>query len=239
MAYKEFYLNEIGKVRIYKKKRIKNISISVKPFEGIQVSIPFLVSYERGLKFILSKKSWILKALSRTDHIEQKQTVFNLNSNFETYQHKLEIKQEPVNACQVRVANNIISVKLNAFQDIESTEIQQSIRKGIEKAWSKEAKILLVKRVAHFAEKFGFEYSSVNIRKTISRWGSCSSTNNISLSLYLMHLPAHLIDYVILHELAHTKVKNHSKDFWDLLIQIHPNAKQYAKELKSFKPGVY
>ena len=54
-----------------------------------------------------------------------------------------------------------------------------------------------------------------------------------------MHLPEHLIDYVILHELAHIKVKNHGKDFWNLLLHFQPYARQLSKELKSYKPGVY
>lgn len=239
MAYKEYFLPDIGKVKVFKKRGIKNISISVKPFEGVRVSIPFLVSYDRAITFVLRKKSWILKALSRTDYIENKQTIFKLDTDFSTFNHKLEIKEEPVNACQVRVGNSKISVKLNAFHDIESEAIQQAIRKGIEKAWAKEAKEILIPKVDLFAKQFGLVYSSVSVRKTVSRWGSCSSKNNISLSLYLMHLPEQLIDYVILHELAHTKVKNHSKDFWDFLQGMHPHARQLSKELKAFKPGVY
>jgi predicted metal-dependent hydrolase len=239
MSFKEYYLPDIGKVKIYKKRGVKNISISVKPFEGVRVSIPFLVSYDRAMRFIMQKKSWIVKALSKTDFIEQKKTIFNLDSDFTTFNHQLVITQEPVNACQVRVANNKISVKINAFQDVESDEIQNSIRRGIEKAWSKEAKEILIPKVAFHANKFGLIYESVSVRKTVSRWGSCSSKNNISLSLYLMHVPEHLLDYVILHELAHTKVKNHSREFWIFLEKLQPNARQLSRELKSYKPGVY
>ena len=82
-----------------------------------------------------------------------------------------------------------------------------------------EAKETLPKRVAFWAEKFGFRYGRVTIRAARSKWGSCSGENNISLSLFLMTLPPHLRDYVIIHELCHTVHHNHSAAFHSLLNQ--------------------
>lgn len=98
-----------------------------------------------------------------------------------------------------------------------------------------EAKEWLPGRVAFWAEKFGFRYGRVTIRASRSKWGSCSGENNISLSLYLMTLPPHLRDYVIIHELCHTVHHNHSKSFHSLVDQcLAGEEKNLRSELRRF-----
>ena len=74
----------------------------------------------------------------------------------------------------------------------------------------------------------------VSFRKAKTRWGSCSSVNNISLNIALTALPQTLSDYIIIHELAHIKHKNHSKDFWNLVEKYYPNYIEARKELKNY-----
>ena len=74
----------------------------------------------------------------------------------------------------------------------------------------------------------------VSFRKAKTRWGSCSSVNNISLNIALTALPQTLSDYIIIHELAHIKHKNHSKDFWNCVSQYYPNYQEARNELKSY-----
>lgn len=80
-----------------------------------------------------------------------------------------------------------------------------------------QAKALLPRRTAELAYMHGFHYERLTIRDSKTRWGSCSSRNTISLSLYLMQVPEHLQDYVILHELCHTVHHDHSPRFWALM----------------------
>lgn len=96
------------------------------------------------------------------------------------------------------------------------------------------ARKILIPRLKYLAEKHGFEYNRVALRNQKTRWGSCSSTNNINLNINLAALPQDLMDYVILHELTHTKVKNHSKDFWNHLGKHIPNPKLQNKKLKNY-----
>ena len=79
------------------------------------------------------------------------------------------------------------------------------------------AKTMLPRRVAELAHMHGFRYEGLSIRDSKTRWGSCSIRNTISLSLYLMQVPEHLQDYVILHELCHTVHHDHSSRFWALM----------------------
>ena len=99
---------------------------------------------------------------------------------------------------------------------------------------TKHVKTVLQDRLHELAEKHGFEFSRVTIRNQKTRWGSCSARNAISLNSKLAILPAHLRDYVILHELVHTKIKNHGKDFWQHLKSLTGDTKNLRKELKKY-----
>ena len=96
------------------------------------------------------------------------------------------------------------------------------------------AKEFLEGRIKELSDKFGCVYNKVTIRNQKTRWGSCSGKNNINLNMQLMNIPNHLIDYVILHELVHTKIKNHSPIFWGSLNRYVGNAKVVDKELKEY-----
>ena len=96
------------------------------------------------------------------------------------------------------------------------------------------ARKILIPRLKYLAEKHGFKYNRVALRNQKTRWGSCSSKNNINLNINLASLPQELMDYVILHELTHIKIKNHSKDFWNHLEKHIPNPKKQNKKLKNY-----
>lgn len=96
------------------------------------------------------------------------------------------------------------------------------------------AKRKIILRISKLAEKNGFEFNRITIRNQKSRWGSCSSKNNISLNIKLVKLPEELMDYVILHELVHTRIKNHSSDFWQELDKYVGNAKSLRKRMKNY-----
>ncbi len=96
------------------------------------------------------------------------------------------------------------------------------------------AKEHLPLRIAQLAAQTELKYNRVTVRATRSKWGSCTTQNNISLSIYLMTLPQHLIDFVILHELCHTVHHNHSPKFHALLNYIcGGKEKALSRELRT------
>lgn len=98
-----------------------------------------------------------------------------------------------------------------------------------------EAKEFLRQRLKELSRLNGFTYNRVFIRNQKTRWGSCSEKNNINLNIRLFKLRSDLRDYVILHELVHTKIKNHSKRFWNELDRFTGGrAKQLDKQLKKY-----
>ena len=100
------------------------------------------------------------------------------------------------------------------------------------------AKELLRNRLGELAKQYGYTFNRVFIRQQKTRWGSCSAKNNINLNLKLVLLPARLMDYVIMHELVHTRHKNHGPLFWEELDRITGNAKGLSKKVKSIGAGL-
>lgn len=92
----------------------------------------------------------------------------------------------------------------------------------------------LPKRLRELAEKFSFTYNAVKIKNYKSRWGACDKKNNIYLNYKLIMLDKDLIDYVLIHELCHTKFFSHGIDFHSLLKSFFKNEFSYRKRLKSF-----
>lgn len=96
----------------------------------------------------------------------------------------------------------------------------------------------LPQRLGVLAGRYGFLYNAASLRDSHTRWGSCSSKRNISLSIYLQLLPTRLSDYVMLHELCHTVEMNHGASFWELMNRVTDGkAKMLRGELKRYKPS--
>ena len=238
MSTKTIVINDI-EIRIKKSPRARYMNISVKPFGGITVSIPEKISFYDGEKLAHQKIKWIEEHVSKMRGYEKTFSIYDENSNFKTRNHRLEIKLSEKNKFSVKVRNGIIKVSYPEDLDAKSSIVQKAVRKGIETAYREEAKEYLPKRLNDLSDKHNLPFSELFIKNVKSRWGSCSGKNNINLSIHLMRLPDHLIDYVLLHELAHTKIKNHSKKFWQFLDTLVSNAKKIDKELRQFRISMY
>ena len=114
----------------------------------------------------------------------------------------------------------------------------QRTRDYQKKILMKKAKEYLPYRLEYFAKLYGYKYEKCRLTHANTRWGSCSSNRTISLNIGLMKLPEPLRDYVILHELAHLKHMDHSKDFWVEVGAHDKNYKNHDRKIKLFNPGV-
>ena len=103
-----------------------------------------------------------------------------------------------------------------------------------QKWYRQQASLLIPERVKFFAELHQLRYEKINITSARTRWGSCSSKNTLSFSWRLILTPPEVIDYVIIHELAHTVHHNHSKRFWNLVEKLLPDYKERRKRLQRY-----
>lgn len=115
-------------------------------------------------------------------------------------------------------------------------KVQNALKPQLEKALQKEARAYLPRRLKYLADAYGFTYERVRFGTQKGRWGSCSSHGTISLNVGLMLLEPELIDYVLIHELCHTKQMNHSTAFWSRVEEILPDYKTRRNILKSQNP---
>ena len=114
--------------------------------------------------------------------------------------------------------------------DYSPTQIEE-MRRG--------AKRTLPAMVERLAQQYGFKYGRITIRATRSKWGCCTSQNNLSLSLFLMTLPTHLQEFVVLHELCHTIHHNHSAEFHALLNKVtNGREKELNRQLKGIRKNL-
>jgi predicted metal-dependent hydrolase len=114
--------------------------------------------------------------------------------------------------------------------------VQKAARKACERALKKEAEVLLGRRLQEISGRQALIYKNLKVKRLKTRWGSCSQDGIITLNYYLIQLPWELIDYVIVHELAHTRHLNHSRDFWNLVESIIPRAKERRKIIRNYRP---
>lgn len=239
MEEARFTLPEIGAVHVVRSEKVKNLSISIKPVEGVEVVMPASLPFEKAREAVLEKMGWIRRHQAKMAKIEQRYTNFREGVEYTTRGHTVVLEKHEKPTLRVLVSNGKIKVYYPQFASVDHPKVQAAIRKGVEEAWRIEGRSYLPKRTAELAEKFGFSYSRVTVRSSRTRWGSCSWDNNINLSLHLMMLPDHLIDYVILHELAHTVHKNHGKMFWALLDKVTGNVQRLEDEINALRIGVY
>ncbi len=101
-----------------------------------------------------------------------------------------------------------------------------------------DAKNYLPKRVAYFEEQMNLKCSSIKVTSAKTRWGSCSSKNSICFSYRVMLLPKDVIDYIVVHELAHIVQKNHSNLFYEVIEKYLPNYLSLIKELRKLEKNL-
>ena len=98
---------------------------------------------------------------------------------------------------------------------------------------------LVEKRMEYFNGVYKFKFNKVNIRNQKTRWGSCSAKGNINFNYKIALLPERLADYIIVHELCHLGEFNHSRKFWDLVVEAIPDHREIRSELKQKGIGFY
>jgi predicted metal-dependent hydrolase len=203
---------ELGVIVVRKNRRAKHYSLRV--VEGkIIATIPRGGTEREMLKFIDSKRTRLSEMLAK----HQQRPALNEESRLKTHTFELHIFRTPRTNCYVTLKEGKLHIACPEETDFGNEQVQQSLWAIVTKAIQAEAKRVLPGRVQLLASRHGFEYAGVAVRKTRTRWGSCSTKKQINLSVSLMFLPEHLIDYVLLHELCHTVEMSHSKRFWALL----------------------
>ena len=122
---------------------------------------------------------------------------------------------------------------LQTRQRVEKRKTEQIlISEEVRREDIERAKRIFPERTAYFAKRMGVDYGRITIREQKTRWGSCSSTGNLNFNWKLVLLAPELLDYVVVHELAHRREMNHSKNFWKIVEAELPDYRERRRRLK-------
>ena len=222
------YDEQLGSIRLIHN-RGHYLRLNIRTNGEIVVSVPMGVSQRRIERFVAESRQSVLCSLEKLDNRRQFK-----DGDMVGREHQLVLRQGVRAGVRVNASQIIVTIPPNYNQ----LQINQLIHGAVARALKKEAEHYLPRRLYSLALKFGYHYQRVRLTFAKSRWGSCSSSGTISLNVGLMLLPNELIDYVLLHELAHTKHMNHSAEFWAALDKTLPGAKQLAKRLRDYSPYI-
>lgn len=214
---KDLYIEGIGKVRLRRRKGQRNIRISIKPNYTL-LSHPWYVNQKEALRFLEKRADWIAKNIVQDNQL--------IDGSHIGKSYTLSIEDD-------RKRSAIKGQIIHAPNNPELT------RKVVLKALKQEAETLLSKRLDQLSADHNVSYKSYEVKHMRSKWGSCNSDKHIILNSLLVQLPWELIDYVILHELAHTSEMNHSSEFWNVVRSLCPDYKQLRSRLKQHHPVIY
>lgn len=222
---------DFGKIHFVVRRSARNITMRVKE-DGLHVTTPPYRSITALLEAIAPFRERLRNVCS-----EVKPKPFDLNFSIEAECFRLKLETSPLKNFTVSMRDETVVIACPAHADFTTDRVQTLVKNAVMRAMRKKAEEYLPPLVQYWSSLFDLPYNKVTISKARSRWGSCSSKRNISLSFYLMLLPAHLMDYVILHELAHTREMNHGPKFWELLNQLTDGkALALRKELRMHRP---
>lgn len=190
-----------------------------------------LILPEQADALVLKKARWILDKLSLVSETASQPIVTGSRIPYLGKQYYTHVVYSDVVAgAYITFNHSQFTITVNPKQDI-----QKSIQKAFESFYRAKAIEKLTPRVKMLSERFKLPYTILRFRKMEKRWGSCTPSNTIILNYDAVKLPYTLIDYLIVHELCHVKIKNHSKDFWSELAKHLPNWKQLDERMEGLK----
>ena len=208
----EYKHSILGVIRLQRRTGCKRISICVGHSGRVTVTYPWYVLRKSALAFVEQKIEWIIKAQARADKQSLQRPI---ESGYTTRTHTLRIESgQPKSFYKIDNTEVVVGI---CGEDYLSEEAQQQIRVALIETLRQEAHSTLPTMVEQVATAHGFQYNGISIKNIRSKWASCSATNHLNFSVFLMRLPDELIRFVILHELCHTIHKNHSPKFHALL----------------------
>lgn len=204
----------------------RSISISINNLGQIIIKAPRKVSMDEIQKVVDKKERWI--AL----HKERIEKNNELNKNILTYRDILFCG----NIYHIAFDEKIKKITLTDNYCLIPLKYKDTYQRKLLLWYKKIASEILTQRVQYFCDLMQLKPSAVKLTNARTCWGTCNSKGVVSLNWRLMMVPHNLIDYVVVHELAHLVQLNHSKLFWEVVHSVLPD---YASRRKSLKQGDY
>jgi len=208
--------------------KLKHIYLTLDKMGNLLVKSP-VVSQYRIEQLLLKKASWINTSKKR--FLEKKGKEIDFCNNPKIYfmgkLYPLLLIPHAKKNIQLELDDTVIKLYYSTYDE-------SAFGSRIDLFYKKEAEKYIPACVNKWAEIMSLSPQSIRFRKTKRQWGSCSAKNVLCFNTMIMKLPLPVMQYIIVHELAHIKHKHHQKDFWDLVQSYLPNYKAQVNELKCY-----
>jgi predicted metal-dependent hydrolase len=208
--------------------KLKHIYLALDSRGELVIKSP-KVSTRQIEQVLLNKAGWISRSKERFREKKGKPVDF---SESPTLYYKGEVY--PLYLIEHEKRRTILQFDGEQFTLYYHTYDEERFQKHIDTFYKEEAKVYVPLLVERWAEKMGLFPCSVHFRKTRRQWGSCSGKNVLNFNTMVMKLPPRVIEYVIVHELAHIRHKHHQKAFWELVAHYLPEYRTLIQALKTY-----
>lgn len=213
-------------VRMSRRARQMRLIASVR---GVEVVVPEGFSAERLREFVECKRDWIDKMAQHYGRVKElsgheDDTIYYLGSK---YHYHIVKDRRP----SVVISESLTTITFHVTD-------RRSYKKEIEHWYREQTMRIILERLPHISVGTGLSYNKVSIKKQNSRWASCSKKRNLNFNLLLAAAPVEVIDYIIVHELAHTVEMNHSKKFWKIVHDADPHYIEHRAWLEDHSPAI-
>ena len=226
------------RVRILRRAFQRSLRVQVKPDGEVLLSTGMTLAHKHLLKFLQDSWPWVVKTLAKAEQRRAQFPVLQYRQGEELLvlglSRQLHFCPSHNQASRIRLKDKILSIEIakplwsNFLPQVGHPEWREPIRRFYER----EGRKLLASRVQLFALQMSLQPSGLSFRCQRTRWGSCSSQGRISLNWRLLAAPLAVLDYVVIHELAHLRFPNHSARFWNLVAEYCPNYENHNRWLR-------
>ena len=239
LAARETMLGSVLVAYAFRRSKRRTIGFTVGP-DGLTVAAPPWVPLYEVDNAVLEKSAWILQKLhdmrSRGQQLAAKRIVWANGCTFaylgQPVTVLLNAQAAPGGAGAVlHTDGNAQTLRLHI--GLPQTATPEQI-KNVSRVWMmRQAQLLFTERLAHFSPIVGVQYKRLGLSSASTRWGSASADGSIRLNWRLLHFRLPIIDYVVVHELSHLRVMDHSPRFWDTVRAVVPDYASLRKQLRS------
>lgn len=221
--------------KIRRSSKAKNVRLKIGEGTRLEIVVPENYPLANVSELLHQKEKWILSKLQFMEELAAQKKAA-LDDAF------TKIRYLGKDYWVVVILDNSSPIRIELKEEKAYLTLPQNrdeLIKQVIEAWYRwAARSLFEERVNLWAEKMHVSYNTIFVKNQKTRWGSCSRRKNLSFNLRIIMAPLEVVDYIIIHELAHLKEMNHSKRFWQVLEEYCPGYKKHLEWLKKYGPGL-
>ena len=210
--------------RIRRSSQRTTVAVTVAPGEGVVLVAPPEATVPRLDRVVRQKANWIVDRLRHVAQIEaepiKKEFISGESFSYLGRSYRLKV-EKGINPMPTKLDRGWLRVQVP--RELSAAARAAHVREAVEAWYQEHAQTRIAERVEHWSEKSGLVPASIIVKNQSKRWGSCDARGNLRFNWRIVQAPLSLLDYIIVHELAHLRHRNHTKAYWALLGKLMPD----------------